>query len=475
MRGAPRPSGAELTADVVDLDQDGRGVARVDGKVTFIRGALPGERVRYRLYRHGKQADEGLMDAVEQASPDRAEPRCAHFGVCGGCSLQHLSEPGQRAFKQKQLLDALQRIGKVQPEQVAPPIAGPGWGYRRRARLSVKHVAKKGGVLVGFREADSPYVAQLDSCVVLDPRVGLKLKALAECVGRLNINTLVPQIEVAAAETVALVFRVMQAPTPEDREILRAFGEQHGFEIYLQPGGLDTIAPLAGATPLTLSPDGRELKLTFRPTDFVQVNDSVNQQMVRQALDWLSGDPGGEADGHGADGREAGPALAPDAPTHRRKGRFGQAPLRGLRVLELFCGLGNFSLPLAKAGAEVTAVESERGLVERARQNAAANGLAIRFEQADLFTPDARVDWLRQPYDAVLVDPPRAGAREVLPVVADGKPQRLVYVSCHPGTLARDAAFLVHERGYRLERAGILDMFPHTRHVESMALFVRNS
>lgn len=442
MRGAPRPSGAEHTADIVDLDHDGRGIARVGGKVTFVRGALPGERVRYRLYRQGKQSDEALLGAVEQASPDRVEPRCAHFGVCGGCSLQHLSESGQRAFKQKQLLDALERIGRVTPGQVAAPIAGPGWGYRRRARLSVKHVARKGGVLVGFREMDSPYVAQLESCVVLDPRVGLKLRALAEAIGRLDINTLVPQIEVAAAETVTLVFRVMQQPTAADREVLLALGREHGFEIHLQTGGLDTIEPLSGeATPLRLSPDGSALSLEFKPADFVQVNDSVNRQMVLQALDWLSG---------------------PD-------------PLRGRQVLELFCGLGNFSLPLAAAGASVTAVEGERGLVERARDNARRNRLEIRFEQADLFVPDATVDWLKARHDAVLLDPPRAGAREVLPAVADGMPARIVYVSCHPGTLARDAAFLVHERGYRLERAGILDMFPHTRHVESMALFVRDS
>jgi 23S rRNA (uracil1939-C5)-methyltransferase len=440
MRGAPRPSGAELTADIGDLDQDGRGVARVNGKVTFIRGALPGERVRYRLYRQGKQADEGVLAAVEQPSAERVEPRCRHFGVCGGCSMQHLSTAGQVAVKQKQLLDALERIGKVQPERVAAAITGSPWGYRRRARLSVKHVARKGGVLVGFREADSPYVAQLESCVVLDPRVGLKLKELAECIGKLNINTLVPQIELAAAETVTLVFRVMQEPTDADREVLRAFGRQHGFEIHLQTGGYDTIRPLdPPATELTLSPDGSDLRLAFRATDFIQVTDSVNQQMVRQALAWLAGEGG----------------------------------LAGLRVLELFCGLGNFSLPLAKAGAQVTAVEGERGLVERARQNARANGLEIRFEQADLFTPDARVDWLRGPYEAALIDPPRAGAKEVLPFVADAGPARIVYVSCHPGTLARDAAFLVHERGYRLTRAGILDMFAHTSHVESMALFER--
>ncbi|MGQ0586483.1 MAG: 23S rRNA (uracil(1939)-C(5))-methyltransferase RlmD [Gammaproteobacteria bacterium] len=436
---ARRPSGdaPELATEIADLAQDGRGIARVAGKVTFIRGALPGERVRYRLYRHGKQADEGELSAIEQASPERVEPRCRHFGLCGGCSVQHLSPAGQVAFKQKQLLDALERIGKVSPTDVAPAITGTPWGYRRRARLSVKHVAKKGGVLVGFREADSPFVAQLESCVVLDPRVGLKLKDIADCVGRLDINTRVPQIEVAAARTVALVFRVMQAPTEADRAVLREFGRAHGFEIHLQTGGYDTIQPLdPPATPLALSPDGSDLALTFLPTDFIQVNDAVNQQMVRQALGWL-------------------------------------AVGAGKSVLELFSGLGNFSMPLARAGVHVTAVEGEPGLVARARDNAKANGLDIRFEQADLFTPDARVDWLRATYDAVLVDPPRAGAKEVLPVVADAGPARIVYVSCHPGTLARDAAFLVHERGYRLARAGILDMFPHTSHVESMALFER--
>lgn len=435
MKPAARAGAPELGADIADLSHDARGIARIGGKVTFIAGALPGERVRYRLRRHGKQADEGELAAIESPSPDRVEPRCAHFGVCGGCSLQHLSQAGQVAFKQKQLLDQLERIGKVAPAAVAPAITAEPWGYRRRARLSVKHVAKKGGVLVGFREADSPYVAQLESCQVLDPRVGLKLKALADCVGRLSLNTLVPQIEVAAAETVALVFRVMQVPSEADREVLRAFGREHGFDIHLQTGGYDTIRPLDAAPPLTMSPDGSDLRLAFNPTDFIQVNDAVNRQMVRQALDWLQ--------------------VAP-----------GAAP----RVLELFCGLGNFSLPLARAGARVTAVEGDRGLVERGRANAAANGLDIRFVAADLFQPDPGADWLAARYDGVLIDPPRAGAQEVLPHVAAQRPPRIVYVSCHPGTLARDAAFLVAQ-GWRLERAGILDMFPHTNHVESMALF----
>jgi len=443
-RAGARSDAPELTTEIVDLAHDGRGIARVEGKVTFIAGALPGERVRYRLRRHGKQADEGELVAIEQPSDQRVTPRCAHFGICGGCSLQHLSAAGQIAFKQKQLFDALERIGKVRPEQVAAPVTADGWGYRRRARLSVKHVTKKGAVLVGFREADSPFVAQIESCVVLDPRVGLKLQALADCVARLDIHTRVPQIEVAAAETVALVFRVMQAPSAADLEVLRSFGREQGFEIYLQTGGLDTVRPLEAATELTLSPDGSELKLAFRPTDFVQVNDAVNRQMVRQALAWL-----GIAAGAG-------------------RSVPGSAP----RVLELFCGLGNFSLPLARAGAQVTAVEGDPGLVERARANAAANGLDIRFVVADLFQPDPRADWLAARYDAVLVDPPRAGAQEVLPFVAAGQPARIAYVSCHPATLARDAAFLVGQ-GYRLSRAGVLDMFPHTNHVESMALFER--
>lgn len=436
-RSGPAPAAAESVTGIADLAHDGRGVARVEGKVTFIAGALPGERVRYRLRRQGKQTDEGELVAVEAPSAERVAPRCAHFGVCGGCSLQHLSSAGQVAFKQKQLLDALERIGKVTPAQVAPAVTGPAWGYRRRARLSVKHVTKKGRVLVGFREAESPFVAELASCVVLDPRVGEKLGVIADCIGRLDPATLVPQIEVAAAATVALVIRVMKAPTPADLDVLRAFAAEHRFDVYLQTGGLDTIRPLDGTAPdLVMSPDGSALRLMFRPTDFIQVNDAVNQQMVRQALDWLGA-------------------------------RAGQ------RVLELFCGLGNFSLPLARAGAQVTAVEGEPGLVARARANAAANGLSIRFEQADLFVPSAGDDWLAARYDAALVDPPRAGAREVLPFVADGQPRRIVYVSCHPGTLARDAAYLVHERGYRLARTGVLDMFPHTNHVESMALFER--
>jgi 23S rRNA (uracil1939-C5)-methyltransferase len=437
MRPAAISRSAEAVAEITDLAHDGRGVARVDGKVVFIIGALPGERVRYRLRHRRRAADSAERVAIERVSPDRVTPRCIHFDACGGCSLQHLSAERQIAFKQKQLLDALQRIGHVQPETVAAPVTGPLWGYRRRARLGVKDVPKKGGVLVGFREKETPLIAPLTRCEVLDERIGAKLQALAECIAQLSVRRFIPQVEVAAADHVALVFRVLQPPTAADRERLLAFGREHDFEIYLQTGGPGTVAPLAPpARELAYSPDGSDLRLAFEPTDFVQVNAALNRAMIGQALDWL--------------------ALKP-----------------GERVLELFSGLGNFSLPLARAGARVTAVEGEAGLVERARDNVRRNGLDIRTVQTDLFQPPASADWLSDAYDAVLLDPPRAGAREILPVVTQHRPARLLYVSCHPATLARDASYLVHERGYRLTRTGVLDMFPHTIHVESMALFVR--
>ncbi len=435
-RRKPLPE-AEFSAEVHDLTEDGRGVARVDGKVVFIDGALPGEQVRYRLTRQRRAADEAQISGVDRASADRVEPRCAHFGLCGGCSLQHLAPAAQLRFKQKQLLDALSRIGRVQPEEIAPPLAGPAWGYRRRARLSVKDVPKKGRVLVGFRERTSPFVAALDACQVLDPRVGMKLKELAQLIEQLSLRDQIPQIEVAAVEHVALVLRVMREPTEEDLAKLRAFAAAHSVTLYLQTGGYDTVAPLdAGAPALTYSPDGSDLKLQFGPTDFIQVNGGLNQSMVRQAMAWL-------------------------------------APQSGDEVLELFCGLGNFTLPLARAGANVTAVEGDAALLARAQANADANGVLVRYVKADLFAPDAGAAWLTQRYRLALLDPPRAGAAEVLPLVARSKPERIVYVSCHPGTLARDAGALVHEHGYRLVRAGVMDMFPHTSHVESMALFER--
>lgn len=431
----PLPAG-EHTAEIIDFDHEGRGFARIEGKATFIADALPGERVRFKYLRTARDFDEGQCLAVEQASPHRVTPGCAHFGLCGGCSMQHLDSAQQIVFKQKQMLDQLQRSARLQPQEIAPPLTAEVWGYRRRARLGVKDVPKKGAVLVGFRERESSFLAALDSCQVLDPRVGLKLRALGELIASLSLHRQIPQIEVACCpERVALVFRVLSAPSVEDREKLLAFAQREGFDVYLQTGGIDSIAPLNEAQPLQYSPDGSELRLQFKPADFIQVNGSVSQQTVNQALDWLEPSP-------------------------------------GERVLELFCGLGNFSLPLARRGVQVLAVEGEAGLVQRARDNAQRNGLEIRFEKADLFLSRGDESWLQPAFDKVLLDPPRAGAKEILPIVAKRKPRRIVYVSCHPGTLARDAGTLVHEFGYTLARAGVMDMFPHTSHVESMALFV---
>jgi 23S rRNA (uracil1939-C5)-methyltransferase len=439
-RRKPLPS-TEFTAEVIDLAQDGRGFARVDGKASFIDGALPGERVRFTLTRRTRDVDDGIATAIEQASPDRVTPQCPHFGVCGGCVLQHLAPQAQLAFKQKQLIDALTRLGGVTPEQMADPVIGPVWAYRRRARLGVKHVPKKGGVIVGFRERASPLLAKISRCEVLDPRVGERIEALAAMIGQLTLADAIPQIEVSTADHVALVLRVLRTPSSADLDILRAFAAAQDFDLYLQPGGPDSVQPLTAARTLHYAPlpavDGETaLDLVFGPMDFVQVNGVLSQRMVRQALDWL-------------------------------------APQPGEKVLELFSGLGNFTAPLAATGAEVTAVEGEAALVEKGRANLERNGLAARYFKADLFAPQAQAGWLRETYDAALLDPPRSGAAEVIPHVAATGAQRIVYVSCHPGTLARDAGLLVKTHGYRLVRAGVLDMFPHTAHVESMALFVK--
>lgn len=428
--------GPAFTAEIEDLSHDGRGIARIDGKVWFVADALPGERARFVRIRGGRDSDEAQALAIERASPDRVEPPCAHFGVCGGCALQHMDASAQVRFKQKQLLEALERIGRVQANTIAEAVTGPAWGYRRRARLSVKFVASRGQALVGFRERHSALIADIERCEVLDARVAGLLRPLSQLVSQLSLRDRIPQIEVAATDRVALVFRVLDPLGGEDRLRLEAFGRRHAIDLYLQPGGLDSLRPLGRVEPLSYTPDGSEARLRFEPTDFIQVNATVAERMVLQAVEWL-------------------------------------APAAGDSVLELFCGLGNFSIPLARAGARVTALEGDAGLVRRAQDNARRLDLKIRFAKTDLFRPRPNAPWLEDEIDLCLLDPPRSGAREVLPLVAAKAPRRIVYVSCHPATLARDAAILVHEHGYRLERAGILDMFPHTAHVESMALFVR--
>ena len=424
-------------ADVESLDHEGRGVAHVGGKAVFIDGALPGETVSFQRIRRQRRYDEASVVEVLRASPDRVEPRCRHFGVCGGCSLQHLDHAAQLTAKGRVVAEALERIGGVAPDAWLAPLTGPEWSYRRRARVGSKFVDKKGKVLVGFRERGSPLLADLEVCEVLASPAGNLITPLAELIGELDIKRRVAQIEVAVADNLtALVLRVLEDPTPADLAKMREFEMRHGLALYLQRGGLDTVVALTPpGVPLRYDLPGLSAGIEFAPTDFVQVNGELNRRMVAQAISLLG-------------------------------------PRQGDRALDLFCGLGNFSLPLAQEVAAVTAVEVDAALVARARANAARNGISNAvFHAADLAADGARDGWTRGTYDLVLLDPPRVGAREVLPVAVASRPRRIVYVSCHPGSFARDAGILVQQLGYRLASAGIMDMFPHTSHVESIALF----
>jgi 23S rRNA (uracil1939-C5)-methyltransferase len=431
-------------ARVDSLNSEGQGVARVNGKAVFIRGALPGEEVLFRYFNKRKNYDLGGVLEILQPSPDRiADPKCRYFGTCGGCSLQHLKVENQIQAKQQTLLDNLARIGKVKPATLLPPITGPAWNYRRKARLGVRVVAKKGGVLVGFRESRSSYITNLEACEILDARVTALLPALRLLISRLSCPERIPQIEVAAgSREAALVFRHLQAFTPEDLNLLTAFGAQHTVQIYLQPGGPDSVQPLWPPTPapLSYSLPAYNLELIFAPTDFIQINDQVNQRMIAQALELLDPQP------------------------HER-------------VLDLFCGLGNFSLPLARRAASVLGIEGNAPLVEKARYNARHNAITnADFQLADLYTAEETGAWPlpREKFDKWLLDPPRTGAMELVKLLPQTEaPARIVYISCYPATLARDSEVLVHAQGYRLVSAGVMDMFPHTNHVESIALFVK--
>ena len=427
-------------ADVVDLAHDGRGVARASGKAVFIAGALPGERVRYRVTKRRRALDEAALIEVLTPSPDRIAPKCAHFGICGGCSLQHLAPAAQIAAKERQLLDNLERIGRVRSPQVFAPIRAADFAYRRRARLGVRYVHKKGRVLAGFRERDKPYIADLARCEILIERFAALPAQLAALIETLSLREHVPQVELAAGdERAALTFRVMRAPDTLDLRKLEAFGAELGVDIYLQTGGLDSIRPLEGSRPppLTYRVDEGRITLEFGPSDFIQVNRELNLAMIEAAIGHLG-------------------------PTSKDS------------VLDLFCGLGNFTLPLARRAGRVVGVEGDPALVAKARANAAANGVGAEFRVADLFQPEDFGAWADEPYDLVLLDPPRAGALAIMERMPQWRPRRVVYISCHPGSLARDTALLVGQ-GFELRGAGVLDMFPHTTHVESVAVFERGS
>ncbi len=434
------PQGS-IAATVEGMSHDGRGIARLDGKTVFVSGALPGEEIEFRYLKRRSRFDQATTTAVLRPSPDRAQPLCGHFGVCGGCALQHLKSDRQIQFKQQNLLDALQRIGGVAPESVLPPLKGPFWAYRRKARLAVKFVPGKGRVLVGFRERDAPFVADLRQCEVLHPRAGLLLEELSDLIGQLTIHRRVPQIEVALGDAdFALNFRVLDTPSEADLEALRDFGRSHDAQIHLQPAGPESVFSLwpDDASPLVYELEKFGLTFSFLPGHFTQVNAHVNSAMVDRALD----------------------LLQPDEST---------------RTLDLFCGLGNFTLPLATRAGAVVGVEGDRSLVEWAKRNAESNGIGnVEFYAADLATDSSEQPWARRHYDSVLLDPPRSGALEALPLLARLGASRVVYVSCQPGSLARDAGLLVREHGYTLEQAGVIDMFPQTAHVESIALLTRD-
>ena len=431
-------------AKIDSLDHEGRGVTRVEGKAVFVEGALPGERVEYVVRRAKPSYEQGETVRVLRPSAQRVAPRCPHYGVCGGCSMQHLDADAQAAVKQRILEDALRHIGKLRPGRILPAIHGPAWGYRYRARLGVRMVPSKGGLRVGFHERRSSYIVDMRTCPVLPLAISALLPRLRTMLAGLSIADRLPQVEIAVGEdSTVFVFRNLLPFSAADEKRLAAFADAEGIQAWIQPAGPDSARPLhpAGAqSPFYTLPEFG-LRLDFRPTDFTQVNVDINRLLIRRSMQLLD-------------------------------------PRPGERIADLFCGLGNFSLPMARLGAEVVGVEGSEALVERAHANAARNGLAAlcQFHAANLFetTEDSLAALGR--LDKLLIDPPREGAIAVVKAIDPSRgPARIVYVSCNPATLARDAAVLVHEKGYRLAAAGIANMFPQTSHVESVALFERAS
>jgi 23S rRNA (uracil1939-C5)-methyltransferase len=426
-----------MILEIDALDAEGRGVARNAGKVVFVEGAITGERVEARLLEAKPKYDRARVTSILRASASRREPRCPYFGTCGGCATQHVDARTQVAAKQRGLEDNLARIGKVKPGAMLAPIHGEEWGYRHRARLSVRYVEGKGGALVGFREKRSTYVADMQGCEVLPPAVSALIPELRSLISKLSIRDRVPQVEIAVGDAATvLLFRILLPLNAQDRALLREFADANGVHVWLQPEGPDSAALFhpAGGGDLSYALPEFGLKIGFKPADFTQVNPAVNRLLVSRALRLLDPQP-------------------------------------GERIADMFCGIGNFALPIAARGAQVIGFEGSAPLVERARENAAANGLLAQFEVADLFKPNLG-QYGR--FDKYLLDPPREGAASLVHALPDAWPKRIVYVSCDPATLARDADVLVHLKGFELVAAGVVNMFPHTAHVESIALFERN-
>lgn len=441
-RRQQRPDQTPVTAVIEKFSHDGRGIARIEGKTTFIDGALPTETVTFQYTAKKSDYAEGTVISVLEPSAQRVEPHCPHYVMCGGCSLQHLDGQAQIHEKQALLLDILARVGHCQPEQVLPPLTSALWNYRNKARLSVRFVEKKQAALVGFREKKNPrYITEINQCPVLNKRVDEQLVHLRDLIDSLDDSHCIAQIEVAAGDTdIALIFRNLTALTPEDENKLREFGRSANFRIYLQPAGPDSVYlfyPERAEPYLSYSLPEHDVDFKFLPTDFTQVNAGLNRLMVTQALTMLE--------------------LEPEDV-----------------VLDLFCGLGNFSLPLARRSKKVVGVEGSDAMVERASMNAQANGITnTEFFCANLEDESALTGLLQHKFNKILLDPPRTGALSIVKNMDKIKPECIVYVSCNPATLARDADILVNQHGYRMISAGVMDMFPHTSHVESIALFVK--
>lgn len=423
------------------LSAEGRGIAYVDGRTVFIDQALAGERVFFKYTKLKKNIAEGRAVEILQPSPERVVPQCKAFEMCGGCSLQHMAPEAQLALKQKTFLEHLEHIAKIVPRNVFNPVTGPVWGYRHKARLGVRYVHNKEKVLVGFRERGSSFITDTERCEILQVNVGAIINDLSDCIGRMELKRHIPQIEVAIGDKqTVLVFRHLE-PLPEgDKKLLRKLAVKHELVIYLQAGSPDELEPLWPEQPDVLFYElpEHEVRIEFQPLDFTQVNPVINRKMLGKTIEFLQLD-------------------------------------KNDQVLDMFCGLGNFSLPMAKQCAYVTAVEGSLAMVLKGRDNAVKNNIEnVEFVFADLYSDDiVSAPWLKKKYNKILLDPPRSGASEVLKYLARMGAERIVYVSCHPATLARDAGTLVNELGYTLTDAGIMDMFPHTTHVESMAVFAR--
>jgi 23S rRNA (uracil1939-C5)-methyltransferase len=440
MRKKQRLPAEPTTTEIEKFSHDGRGIARIDGKTTFIQNALPGETVSFQYLRQKRDFDEGRVVSVIKSSPHRAEPRCPHYLLCGGCSLQHLDESTQIHEKQALLLDLLERIGRTQPETILAPLTSELWHYRNKARLSVRYVEKKQSALVGFREKNNPrYITEIEQCPVLNARVDAQIVNLRGMLDSFEAPHSIAQIEVAAGDDdIALIFRNLSPLSQHDEEKLKEFSDAANFRIFLQPAGPDSVFlfyPKNTSDFLTYQLPDEAISFKFHPTDFTQVNAGLNRLMVQQALSLLA-------------------LESQDV------------------VLDLFCGLGNFSLPMAKHCAKVVGVEGSEAMVLRAGMNARDNGLEnTEFLCANLEDESSLLSLKQHNFSKVLLDPPRTGAMEIVKQIDKLYIDRLVYVSCNPATLARDTDILVNQQGFRLVAAGVMDMFPHTAHVESIALF----